>query len=747
MSTTEQIRDGTTVIVTRGTQPSVRSITVLVLSTLLAYWASVLAAGFDIHFPWLRQISGIVLLVLLPGVLAYPFVTRGRNQFGVFLLYSVGLGLLSLSLLNIFLTGIHRVIPSFTPFSSPFLPILLSFSVVTMLGIVQARTRKPYPPLPQITTRDVKWGVTLLCLPVLAILAAYAMNRSGQNTLMILTVIVIGIAVLFSLSVPKHLYPVLIFALSAATILHRNLLTSYAIGADIQLTYYLAKLIASQGYWNLDIGGSLIALPMVTALPALSAIVTDLSLSMVYKGVFSLVYSLSPVGMYYLFKDVFDAKKALFGSELFLFYHLTFIFTPGKQRISEFFIILMLLALFLKSETGPDNRLLVAAFAFGTIQSHYASTLIYFYSLFGAMIALAVYLRIREIDKPKPITVSFAAILILSALGWYHVTSDVLMSRFLALPPEMLKQLGHVIALNFDALGSGTGTGVAQQQWGFFRDLKLYLYALIGVIILYGLFELTLDELMVRETAGANQRYRAEFVALAVPLCAFLGSAAFVIADLDVDRVYQICLLFLAPLVPEGIRQLQGRIRSLRPGWPRRVTWKPVLGLVIALLLLNTGFLPYFAGAPSELMFDEDTQDFAYTDAEWNGGIWLKDHARFERQQPTENFGRGTSPPNEDPIYANMYVLSMYRAHVPPAYYNVTITSIKDERTNELRSSGGYTVVRQRDIAYDMRGGGQPLDTLSVSDYERLNRRSNKVYSSGDIAIFENGPSDGSAPD
>ncbi|WP_436344076.1 DUF2206 domain-containing protein [Natronorubrum sp. FCH18a] len=691
-----------------------RTIRTTVAVLLVVYWVSVLGAAFDVHVRFLQAVTGGVLLVVVPGILLYELFDRS-DGFGEFVLYSIGLGLVFVSVLLVVLQWtVGQFVRPLTPF------VLLGGMSVSVIALTLLSTRGRrsirFPSIPA-TRGDVLTAVLLGALPVLAVVAARVWAVYRRNELMYVLVIAIGVAVLSYPLLSRRRYPLVIGSVALATFLHRNLATPSLVGADVQLHYYLAATSQETGYWNVELAGESASVPLVTVAPTVFTTIMGIDLTVTFTVVYSLIVALLPVGIYYLVRDSFGTAPAYFGSFFFLFYHGTFYFTPGKEHVSELFVVLMLLVL-VSDRSGPRATVFALLFGLGMVMSHYATSFIFIIALTGCAILLRLAPGIDHRRADRTITLPFVGILFAITIGWYWVISPALIDVLALVPESMARQLSHLVALEFEYLSGGTGAGIVQQQQTTLGRLTTVLYA--GMIALAGI------GLASRARAelwnGSSSVAASSLVCLAIPLYGFLGFSVVAIHNLDADRVFQISMVVLAPFVVLGYGVLHSNARRVQ----RSLGWSPLAALLLTVFVINVGAAPQLVGEPTDFTFDDDVSDFAYTDEEIEGVEWFDQRVAVDRIDETGG--------DSVTVYTDRHTTQLFRSVVPPDYYEIEMHPIPTAVGNDTAFDDGYIVIRERSVSDDGAGG-----ELSERERERIaqDERTEMLFDNGEMQIYE----------
>lgn len=693
-----------------------RIIAVLTGSLLVAFWASLGATSLGVEVSLLRSVFGVVLLTLAPGFLILAVLDHRIDRPGEVVLYAVGFSLVVLAVMSVVISLLYPVVGVPKPLST--LPIALTISVVVLglAALSYSRDRGLVLQAPSIDRRDANIAAFLVCLPAFVALAAHRMNALGDNRPMYAVLLLVAVVVLVSTrALPPKLYPFAVFAVASAVFLHRNLITNAVVGSDIQVNYFFVELLLETGIWEPAMVDVYSSIPVVGTVPAVYSMVTGIGAAFVFKVLYTLLFALVPVGVYYAFEDVFGTKAAFVGAYFFTFYFRAFNGTPGKTRIAQLFVILLVLAMIADRDRLPAKEWVGFVFGVGLVFSHYTTTYILVISLAVSYVLGRIYEAYSGEDLGWNIAGTYALSLGGAAVGWYALTT-----------PGMLQGVAAVLAgipVEIYSVLSGeavhrSGASAVEEGSG-----PVYLITLLVHMVLMGLAGIgVLSQVLVAlfSTDRTRRAKAIKLTALAIPLLLFLGASYFVSGNLGADRMYQIVLVVLAPFMPAGYLSLRGLVGLVRD--VDVPVWRPLLAVLAVLLLLNTGVVYNAVGSPvtSDIALDRDTHSLAYTDAEIDGGEWIADNSA-----------------GAPVVYTDSYTSEMFRAIVPETYSDARVVQIKVDWQPGIEFSQGYVYVRERAVvdagAYD---GEPPQYYLTEPERAAIERSTNKVYTSGEADVF-----------
>ncbi len=700
-----------------------------VVGLLSLFWVSLGLNSGGTLVTGMRVGTSLVLLLIVPGALLGRLARIETNRLGEFVLYSVGLSLSFLSLFAFSLSILSPVVGISKPFSVQPLAISLTIVLLVMGALLWFGE---HAPLRFQSLRVSPVAISFVLLPVVSIVAATVMNSFGNASFMFILVFLVVAAVLVTSTryfSPRQ-YPMAIFFIALATFLHRNLLTSGVIGADVQFQYFLALRIHELGVWSPGVGSRIMALPMVTSVPATFSILTGISVATVFKTIYVFVFSLVPVGIYYVGKDIFGRREAFFGSLFFVFYHTSFYLTPGKQLLSELFIVLLLLLFFKTGLSTVGTKAVAVLLTAAVIHTHYGLTFVFGSSLLVGYVLLSA-IRVFVDDFDHDISIVYPITFLGFAIAWYWMFTPDLLSQILRTPFIVVQQTANLVT----GTAVGSGANYIQEQVGLLDQLNVVAYLLLTALLGLGI--------MARIVVHGGQLRRGEsatyieYTAIAVPMFVFLASTFLVTANLWADRSYQMVLVVLGPFVALGFSFLFDaamalfdridRPRSLRPRWS-------VLAVLLCILfLLNSGAAYAAVGDADTATFDSEANDYAFTTEERAGAQWLKDNTGLTGPGTYRDVGVTEPTEKTVTIYTDSVSYQMFRSTLPVNYYDVQVVRLRSPWQPEFeqdRLGSGYVFIRKRSIEDAPASGVLPITSLS-------REHANEIIESGTV-VFEN---------
>lgn len=736
------------------------------LTILAMFW---LIAGLEmvgLTIPYLRAVFGTILLMFVPGALLVYLLSLRVKSIGRFVVFSVGLSFVAVAVVSVLGSVLLPLIEVRSPLAVLPLVLLVTALVLALLGpvAVLALTRfHPQPPgdLPVVSLGSTEESpgyttghyatLTLIAgLPILAGIAATVMGRTGNNALMYLFVTTVGVVVLLlpTRAIPRGLYPPVLFSIALSTLLHRNLVTDHVVGADIQATYFLTHVIAEAQYWSPDLGGVLLALPMVTAVPVVFSKVAGVDLVTVFRLVYVLLFSFVPLGIYYVGTDVVEERVGLFAGLFFTFYHGSFYFTPGKQLVSELFVVLLIL-LFVQGArpngvgigrgfVGKGEKAAALLLAIGVVFSHYGMTYVLGLSLLVAAVGLA-YIRLFAREFTYGLSLWYPVLLLSGATAWYASTALDLLSLLVSIPLSIATQISRLA--RYEPI-ERSGADYTIQQTTVLDEVRIVLMMVVTALLVLGIAWAALTHL--RDMYRGRPTEYVEVTSLAVPLLAFVTASYFVVFQLWADRAYQMALVVLAVFMPIGylivIWPPTAVLRRLVPSvqMSSGVAWTGLAVLLALLLVLNSGMAYALVGTAQTSTFNADAHDLVFNSDERDGAEWLRDRPEIERVDGTT---QTTDRDDEIRIYMDSTSAQLFRAMLPEAYYNVEIIRVKSRWEPQIDPDSidgpGYVFLRQRSVVAPDRTGEVSVSELTQTDVDELITDRTIVFENDDVRIVE----------
>jgi uncharacterized membrane protein len=564
------------------------------------------AFGLDylgLEIPILRQVVGFIYLTFLPGFILLRLLRVHRLGVAVTVLLSAGLSISFLMFSGFFINLILPLLNIGSPLSS--LHVIISITILlNVLLIISYKTDKFYqyelPPLGISAS-----SVYLMLLPVLSILGTYLVNFHNNNiVLLILIALIALIPVLVAFNkIAPELYPLALIVVALSLLFHRSLISMYLTGSDIHIEYYFHRLVVDNAYWNLDIPNNVNAMLSIVILPAVYSYFLNLDGAWIFKIVYSIIFSLVPLGLFCVYQHQIKSDKIAFFSVFFFMSFRTFfaeMFSLSRQEIAEFFLVLILFLMVQETINKNIRNTLLLIFGASLITSHYGLSYIYvilliitfLFSLDIIRTSRIKLLNLSQFSLKKSTLNYFLAFYIIFILLWYiNVSGSSAFNAIVGIGDHIYGNLfnEYFTPKNTDRnvlMAVGIVDPVISSAG---REVFRVLQFISQFFIIIGFFKI----IIYRE----NSRLKAEYFYLIVASFAILllSLLPYTASTLNMTRIYHIALLAISPLfIVGGIFVIENLLKTI--DFKNRLKQDHfililVLGVLIPYYMFNTGFV------------------------------------------------------------------------------------------------------------------------------------------------------------
>ena len=228
----------------------------------------------------------------------------------------------------------------------------------------------------------------------------YFLNVNNTQFFIIFSILLIPLLLIFLIihhnNSFNRIYPVVIYLISFSLLMLLSLRSNYIVGVDTHEEYYFFYTTFSQSIWIPNPSLLLSSALSISLLPAIFEKFLNIDPQLLYKILFPLIYSVTPLIIYVIAKKYVDELFALICSCFFMFQQF-FIQTTANSRtaIAVFFFALAVLVICNKELSNIKKYVLLLLFITGSVFSHYTS------SLFFLVIISSVYFMDLVISKYK----------------------------------------------------------------------------------------------------------------------------------------------------------------------------------------------------------------------------------------------------------------------------------------------------------------------------------------------------------
>jgi len=351
--------------------------------------------------PVLRQVSGFAFLSFIPGFLFLSILKLNKLNLLERIVLSVGLSISFSMLFGIALNGSLLALGYTTPLSTA--SLLISFSIATGVMAVIAYVRNggitfSFPKL-RLTTREKALLIVPALFPLLSIFGMRMMNLNDNNAMLMLLLFLIPAYVIYIAfhrrQMSEKVYPLAIFLIGISLLLMYSLRSNHIIGSDVQVEYYTFMATVDNLKWS-QLGFDLFDGCLITSLlPAIYQNFLNIGPEHLYKILYSLLFSVSPLVVYLIARKYIGSFYAFLASFLFMSQQI-FLWTPGYARtnMAILFFALAIMTMFNDNISRFSKPLLFIIFTASIIVSHYGVAYATFFALILTWIGMRILPRI-----------------------------------------------------------------------------------------------------------------------------------------------------------------------------------------------------------------------------------------------------------------------------------------------------------------------------------------------------------------
>ncbi|BBL68215.1 DUF2206 domain-containing protein [Methanoculleus chikugoensis] len=739
----------------------IRSYFIAILVFQLGLLVIQLLGSTNSHILVLQAILGFAFFSFIPGIIVLRIMRVHYLSTIETLLYAVGLSIAILMFTGLLMSVLYPLVGISRPLSSGSILMTINVTTSILLLLSLVRDKEPvesgYIDTEMVLSRP---ALLLYLVPLLTIIGTYFVNQYHSNGILMLVIAfiaVIPILVGFDRVIPEALYPLAILSISVSLLLHTSLISLYLWGYDIHYETFLANLVMDNAFWDSTSPGNVNAMLSVVLMAPIYSYITGLDLTWVFKLVYPLTFALVPLGLYHVFRRQVEAKSAF----LACFFFVSFIIfyaemaSLARQEIAELFLVLLIMLMVARNIPRTTNFTLFVVFGASLAISHYGTSYIYLL----ALIAVWLYMTLSSIaatrgdtmlnrsrtavgerssgggslsrkDDGRTITLAHVLFFTGFTLGWYMLVAggtsfDTIVS--------IIDHIGNTIfvdLLNPEAT-EGLDLLISTPQSPLHtvaKGLHLITLALIVVGFIAICFRRT------------NTNFSREYVAFSF-IALLFGVAGVLVPNfsstLNTSRLYQIVLIFLAPLcVIGGISILAAPgtyISKLRSGWLTGRTPLVLISVLFSLLFLfSTGWIYECANdQPSSIALSQDSIKKYGGDTPKNVfyGTFIPEHDVFGARWLGEYMRDGSI------VYADR----TRKDNVLTSYGNLARNPPFLPKTDFKPVWGAYTYLGTYNVVERSASGPEEYyDHWSIEEIYPAIYRNNKVYSNGQSGIYRN---------
>jgi len=612
-----------------------------------------------LEVPVLSQVLGFIYFSVIPGLLILYIMRLNKLGLTEKLVLSVGLSISFLMLAGLF---INTVLPHLG-YDQPLTlkPLMLSSGIILLILTIVAYLRNRTTAFSKLSdfrldAKEKAYLILPACFPALTVLGMHIMNTTSNNImLMTLLFLIPGYIIFIAVKhrqVPQRIYPIIILLTSISLVLLFGLRSNHIIGSDIHAEYYLFQQTLTHGHWQILTNNPLDACLSISILPAIYQSFLKINPEYLYKLLYPLIFSISPLVVYLISRKYIGGFYATLAAFFFMSqsYFLMAAYSP-RTTVAILFFALATVVIFHDRIGEVNKRVLFILFAISCIVSHYSTAYIFFFVLLFVWIGRQTILRFwASREKPAPplnqptgvthsrwgtyVTFGIVTIFLAVLFFWYSQITGTAFSSGVNFIDNTLKSLPRFFLLEsrggeITALaGCGLGAkGIPQHIEFVFSWLTIALIAvgLISTSVRYRHLIALPRGQKGNTLPFLSRRLDAEFFILALA-CAVILVAAVVLPNVligyGMTRVWCQMMTVLSPLAIIGGTILARVFRIQR-------AYLVILPVLIPFFMCQTGTMYQLFNVPRAITLNSEGTSydsmFIY-DQESYACKWLKEN-------------------------------------------------------------------------------------------------------------------------
>jgi len=453
----------------------------------------IIDASVLLNVSFFRPILGFVFLTFISGTLLIRIFDLNEAENIEKLLLAIGLSLSFVLIFGLFVNNLLLASGHKTPLST--VSVMISFNIVYALLAFIAYVKNKCAPIPfsklSLLTSEKLLLIVPILFPALSVLGMDAMNKTDNNFVLVSLILLMGFYITFVSVFYKFLTnkisPLIIFLMSLSLVMLLPLRSNHIIGTDSHSEYYFFHATLNNLYWSILGDSTLNSCLSISLLPTIYQSILSVDPESLYKILYSLIYSISPVIVFTISKKYLEISYAFLASVFFMS-QVLFIYTEANARttIAILFFALSMLVLF-KVKIAPfKSKFLFIIFMIACVFSHYSTTYMFFSIILFTYIG--TYLISYRYDFLRTINFSTVVLFFVVIFFWYsletktpfengvHFLEDTLISlKYMFVEKTRTSSVG-------EALGAGVGNRGIAYNINFISNWVAILLLGIGLI-------------------------------------------------------------------------------------------------------------------------------------------------------------------------------------------------------------------------------------------------------------------------
>ena len=510
-----------------------------------------------LNLSFLKPIFGFLYFTIIPGMVILHLLKLDRIEFAKKFVLSIGLSVSFLMFGGLFLNSFYPYISK--PLS--LLPLLITFNILLIILTFAAyKINKE-----NFNIKDVfnlKLGSTdkltsplifPILFPFMAVFGTCLMNAQANNIILLIMLFliptyVVAVVVLRN-KIPKSAYPIAILMISISLLLSKSLRGAHIDAQDINLEFLFFQQVVIDSHWNItSFPHGYNACLSVGILPVIYHLLMGINSEYVYKLIFVLLFSITPVALYILFKRYMDELYAFISCSFIMatcFFNQFIVLFP-RQQIALLFFALAMMILFDDELDGMVKKAVFILFIISLTISHYTSTYIFFVVISLTWITIQILKEIK-IQFKYNITIKTIILFFVFIFFWYSQITETPFTEVIRVFKQIFSNLFILDMKGQPDLGLLFGRGLDNTP----NIIFVASHHILNIIIGIGCLELLKN---YKKTFFEKEYIIIIFIFLMILVS--MVAIPFLSIQYGIDRLYLQMLMVLAPTIIIGSKIL-----------------------------------------------------------------------------------------------------------------------------------------------------------------------------------------------
>lgn len=406
--------------------------------------------AFLLDIPVVREVLGAAVLAVIPGMLILSLVKPGKITLLEYCLLAVGVSIAFLMIGGLLYNNLLLYLGIQNPFSGRLLLDYYNLVILVLAAIWYLNNNEKSFHLPDVPvkTADLVFLVPALVFPSLSILAMHQINTTGNNVLLLglMIAVLLSIAALSicHAKVSPWLVPAVILLLSVTLILPLSLRSDYIIGTDSHFEYFTFFSTLGNAHWSIIGSAQLDSCLSISIVPSFFQIITGVPPMMLFKVLFALIFSISPLIVYSIARQYLAGVYAFLAAAFFMIQPQFMTATSNSRTVLALFFFMLTIMLLLNEGLHPSRKkVLIVLFIAAAIFSHYTTSFIFFAILVFAWVGTSI-LSLRYPVRPAP-SVDVLLVFLVLMYVWYALVTVVPSQMFMDFVEKTMENLDNFL--------------------------------------------------------------------------------------------------------------------------------------------------------------------------------------------------------------------------------------------------------------------------------------------------------------